>query len=239
MDLKVNIYKNGQHWKTKKFKDPRTEFVRDFNSVNGRNTAVIARESIEKVQKNLWLSRYILIPAVTALVFLATLACGKFIFSGQIQKTPTTGVRFFATTPDIDDPKAGQAVPIIDSHCAKGEVIIENDVITLPMSRRPYIFSWNGGFDQDHNPDEQLLRLGFRAVDQSGISVNPILFNDAEVRYTNSSYEFQRPSAQAIFDASDGPLTVKLEIVWGAEDLDVTEGWIELSQSEIRMPGSP
>ena len=71
MDLKVNIYKDGRHWKTKKFDDPRTKFVRDFNSVNGQNSAVIARENIEKIQKSLWMSRYILIPSVAAIAFLS------------------------------------------------------------------------------------------------------------------------------------------------------------------------
>ena len=238
MELKVNIYKDGQHWKTKKFKDPRTKFVRDFNSVNGQNSAVVARESIEKVQKSLWLSRYVMIPTVTAIVFLATLAGGKLIFSGQMQATAgRSDVSFFATTAEFDDPKAGDAVPIITSHSARGNVVVKNNTITLPQSDRPYIFSWDGGFDQDGNPD-QLVMLGFRGVDANGVSVSALLFNDAEARYKKSSYEFQRPSAQAIFDASDGPLTVKLEIRHGATNLDVTEGWIEISQSENQMPSS-
>ena len=232
MDLKVNIYKNGQHWKTKKFKDPRTEFVRDFNSVNGQNSAVIARENIEKVQQSLWRSRYILIPAVTAIVFAATLLGGKLIFSGPVQAMPVgTGVSFFATTPDFDNPTVGDSVPIHGSHCARGEVIVEDNAIQLPQSDRPYIFSWNGGFDRDGDPD-QLVVLGFRAVDASGVSVAAVLFNDAEARFRNSSYEYQRPSARAIFNASDGPLTVNLEIQYSAVELDITEGWIEISQSE-------
>ena len=237
MDLKVNIYKDGQHWKTKKFKDPRNKFVRDFNALNGPNSAVVARDKIEQVQRSLWLSRYVLIPTAAALAFLGTLGAGKFIFSSQMQPTTApTGVSFFATTPDFDDPEKGTSVPIAGSHCARGNVVVtENNGILLPQSDRPYIVSWSGGFDQDFDPD-QLVELGFRAMDASGLTVDPILFNDAEARYKMSSYEYQRPSAQAIFEASDGPLTVKLEILYGAENLDVTEGWIEISQSENRIP---
>lgn len=239
MNLKVNIYKDGQHWKTKKFKDPRTQFVRDFNSVNGQNSAVIARENVEKIQHNLWLARYILIPTVAAVACLATLASGKLMFNSPAPAiVHPTGISFFATTPDFDDPEKGEAVPITRSHCAAGDVAVTKDnSIVLPQSDRPYIISWNGGFDQDFGPDEK-VELGFRAMDASGLKVEAILFNDAEARYKKSSYEYQRQSAKAIFKSSNGPLTVKLEILYGATDLDISEGWIEISQSDNPLPSS-
>ena len=241
MDLKVNIFKDGRHWKTKKFDDPRTKFVRDFNSVNGQNSAVIARENIEKVQKSLWMSRYVLLPSVAAIAFsLATFASVNRNFSGPMQEPASpAGISFFATTPDLDDPNKGDALTIVGSHCAAGEVAVTKDNgIVLPQSACPYIISWNGGFDQDFGPD-QTVELGFRAVDANGLKVDPVLFNDAEARYRNSSYEYQRPSARAIFEAGDGPLTVTLEILHGAKDLDISEGWIEISQSSNRPSGKP
>ena len=116
--------------------------------------------------------------------------------------------------------------------------VTKDNTIVLPQSDQPYIISWNGGFDQDFGPDEK-VELGFRAMDSSGLKVEAILFNDAEARYKTSSYEYQRQSARAIFEASDGPLTVKLEILHGAMNLDVSEGWIEISQSSNRPSGKP
>lgn len=236
MDLKVNIYKDGQHWKTKKFEDPRTKFVRDFNAVNGQNSAVVARENIERVQKSLWLSRYVVIPVVIAATFLAALTGVGAYLATQMEVT-VRGGSFFATTPDFDDPRIGETVPIARWHCTRDGVSVTKDnTMILQQSEFPYILSWAGGFDQDDNPD-QVVQIGFRCVNEAGLRVDPILSNDAEARYKTSSYEYQRGSAKAIFDASEGPLMVRLEILWGSKDLDLTEGWIEISQSQRGWSG--
>ena len=237
MNLKVNIYKDGQHWKTKNFEDPRTKFVRDFNSVNGQNSAVVARENIERVQKSLWLSRYVVIPVAVAAAFLATLTGVGIYMSTQMQVS-VHGSGFFATTPDFDDPRTGETVPIARWHCTRDGVSVTKDnTMILQQSEFPYVLSWVGGFDQDNSPD-QTVQIGFRGVDETtGLRVDPVLFNDAEARYKTSSYEFQRGSAKAIFDASEGSLTVRLEILWGSKDLDLTEGWIEISQSRTGWSG--
>ena len=117
---------------------------------------------------------------------------------------------------------------------------IVGSTITLPQSDTLYELTWHGGFDFDNSPDDEVI-FGFEG------STPPLLKIDAEAdafdttaegaddnsgaNVSFSAFQFFRTSAFALFDASAGDITVELEVLNGATDIDITEGYLKVSQA--------
>ena len=146
----------------------------------------------------------------------------------------------YATNEDQENPNTGDNVIFTDIENVSGGVTIDAaGVITLPQSPTPYKLSWDGGFDFDDNPDAG-LELTFTGA-------TPLLSTTAEfdvfdvtaegasdadgANVTFSIPQFIRTKAFALFDASAGPLSVQLEVTIGANEVDISEGLLEVSQA--------
>ena len=150
--------------------------------------------------------------------------------------TPTKGtplaLAYATTTSDRDDPNTGDDIVFDEVEIVSGGVTIVGSTVTLPQSDTLYELTWHGGFDFDGNPDDG-IEFGFVG------SIPPLLNTNAEADVfdttingiTFSAFQFMRPSAFAEFDASAGDITVELQVLNGATDIDITEGYLKVSQA--------
>ena len=96
----------------------------------------------------------------------------------------------------------------------------------------PYELTWNGGFDFDGAPDDD-VEMTFVG------STAPLLQTTAEADVFDTTisgtsfaaYQFFRTSAFALFDASAGDITVQLQVTNGATDIDITDGVLKVAQA--------
>jgi len=152
--------------------------------------------------------------------------------TGGVASGQPLSLAYATTTSDRDDPNTGDNIIYDEIHIVSGGVTIVGSTITLPQSDTLYELTWHGGFDFDGNPDEDVV-FGFVG------STAPLLKTDAEADAfdttisgtTFSAFQFFRTSAFALFDASAGEITVDLQVLNGATDIDITEGYIKVSQS--------
>ena len=139
---------------------------------------------------------------------------------------------YATTTSDRDDPNTGDNIVYDEINIVSGGVTIAGSTITLPQSDTPYELTWHGGFDFDGSPNDAVV-FGFVG------STAPLLKTDAEADAfdttisdtTFSAFQFIRTSAFALFDASASDITVELQVLEGATNIDITEGYLKVSQA--------
>ena len=147
---------------------------------------------------------------------------------------------YATTTSDRDDPNTGDNISFDEVEVVSGDVTIIGPTITLPQSNIPYNLTWHGGFDFDGAPDDdiEMTFVGSTAPLLQTTAEADVFDTTAEGSDDNSganvsfsTYQFFRTSAFALFDASAGDITVQLQVTIGATDIDITEGFLKVSQS--------
>ena len=154
--------------------------------------------------------------------------------------TPSAVVHSIVETDNIDDSTVGSKITIVTAnavHLGTQQVTFAtNGDITLPQRAKPYVLKWFGGFDFDGDPDREVrvefsgptlysLNATADAFDTSAEGAN----NDNGDNVTFSAFQWMRPVAFAVIDASAGPVTTSLTFIEGGANVGPTGGTIEIT----------
>lgn len=162
--------------------------------------------------------------------------------TGDSIATPTGSVvHSIVQTDNIDDSTVGSKITIVTGtavHLGTQEVTFAtNGDITLPQQPQPYILKWYGGFDMDGDPDQE-TRVAFTGPTLYSLDATADAFDttvegsddNSGANTTFSIFQWMRPVAIAVIDASAGPVTTSLTFTEGGADVGPTGGTIEISQ---------
>ena len=159
---------------------------------------------------------------------------------GSLASTPTDSVvHSIVQTDNIDDSTVGSKITIVTGtavHLGTQEVTFAtNGDITLPQQPQPYILKWYGGFDMDGDPDQE-TRVAFAGPTLYSLDATADAFDttvegsddNSGANTTFSIFQWMRPVAIAVIDASAGPVTTSLTFTEGGAGVGPTGGTIEI-----------
>ena len=164
---------------------------------------------------------------------------GGVAFWRVVAKYPETknALSYGVMLSDDDDPSTGHNITWDDTHTVRPGAFISGASINLAQSPEPYELTAAMGFDFDGSPDDAIV---VEFVETGGAT--PLISNPAEAKtfdttadsgsgtVTFSKFEYFKPEAFAIFDASAGALVVNLRVTDGATNVDITESRLKVAQ---------
>ena len=145
-------------------------------------------------------------------------------------------------TDNLDDSTVGSKITIVTGtavHIGSQQVTFAaNGDITLPQRSRPYVLKWFGGFDFDGDPDQE-ARVSFSGTTLYSLDATADAFDttaegasdDNGTNITFAAFQWMRPTAFAVIDASAGPVTTSLTFTEGGADVGPTGGTIEITSN--------
>ena len=158
----------------------------------------------------------------------------------SLSSMPTDSVvHSIVQTDNIDDSTVGSKITIVTGtaiHLGTQEVTFAtNGDITLPQQPQPYILKWYGGFDMDGDPDQE-TRVAFAGPTLYSLDATADAFDttvegsddNSGANTTFSIFQWMRPVAIAVIDASAGPVTTSLTFTEGGAAVGPTGGTIEI-----------
>lgn len=158
---------------------------------------------------------------------------------GRVSALPPsvlTGVLSTAQTPNLNNIVVGQAVTLSDFQHSGEQGAVQfntNGDIVLAQRQNHYVLKWYGGFDFDGDIDQE-GRLEFAGPNRiQSLDATADVFDTTADNVTFSKYSWMRPVAYAVFDASTGPITVRLQGLDASTGLGPTGGVVEVTSQPV------